>query len=239
MSVTKEYLYGATARIRPVEVIAIAEEVASTLRHDLRNKFAAIRNAVFYIERSLKKGESIDHDPRIGRFLELICEQLDAADGLLDQRAAMSAHAAAPEHIRLGACVDHALLRRNVPDGVQVRVELTDRTELTAPADELALAIDCLLDNAFEAVDASGAVTIRTKEDDQAVYLSIRDTGPGLTPEQRARAVTPFSSDKPGHVGLGLNIASRVASRLGGTLEVATVSDEGGARWILTIPKGH
>lgn len=65
---------------------APTEEMAPCLRHDLRNKFAAIRNAVFYIERSLTRSQTIDHDPRVARFLQLVCEQLDAADALLEER---------------------------------------------------------------------------------------------------------------------------------------------------------
>jgi hypothetical protein len=64
-----------------------AEKVASVLRHNLRNKFSSILNAVSYIERSLEKMELLGRDPRIARFFELIGKELEAADGLLDQRA--------------------------------------------------------------------------------------------------------------------------------------------------------
>ena len=64
-----------------------AERAASSLRHDLRNKFSSILNAVTYVERSLEKMDLLGRDPRIARFFELIGKELEAADGLLDQRA--------------------------------------------------------------------------------------------------------------------------------------------------------
>jgi signal transduction histidine kinase len=229
---------GARPRLAPVEAVAIAEEVASSLRHDLRNKFAAIRNAVYYIERSLTKSQMIAHDPRIARFLELVCEQLNAADGLLDQRGRNEALLqTAVEPIRLGACVKAALVRRVVPAGISVLTDLADQSEVQANSDEVMLAIDCLLDNAFEAVGLSGTVTVKTAEDPSVVRLLVEDTGPGMTEARRARALVPFSSEKPGHLGLGLNIAARIAGRLGGTLDLSDPIASGGTAWLLTIPK--
>jgi signal transduction histidine kinase len=228
----------AAPRVAPVEAIAIAEEVASSLRHDLRNKFAAIRNAVYYIERSLTKSQTIAHDPRVARFLELVCEQLNAADGLLDQRGRRETLVQTViQPIRLGACVQVALARRVVPEGISLVTDLTDQSDVHASTDEVILAIDCLLDNAIEAVAGSGAITVRTEEDAAVVRLLVEDTGPGMTEEQRARALVPFSSEKPGHLGLGLNIAARIAGRFGGTLELSDQVAPCGTVWIFTVPK--
>ena len=53
------------------------------------------------------------------------------------------------------------------------------------------------------------------------VVLSVSDTGPGIPPEQRERIFRPFWSGHGGHgggTGLGLTIASELASALGGRL---------------------
>jgi signal transduction histidine kinase len=229
---------GSRSRAAPVEAVAIAEEVVSSFRHDLRNKLSAIRNAVYYIERSLTKSQTIDHDPRVARFLELVREQLSAADDLLDQRSRSEALLkTVTEPIRLGACVQAALARRVVPEGVSVHTDLADQSEFFASSDELVLAIDCLLDNAFEAVGRSGAVTLRTDEDPALVRLLVEDTGPGMTEEQRARALVPFASDKPGHLGIGLNIAARIAGRLGGSVESSDPPPPRGTAWVFTVSK--
>src|SRR5262245_44747019 len=97
-------------RLAAARAGAIADEFSSTLRHDLRNKFASIRNAVFYIQRSLGKSGQLETDPRVARFLTLICEQLESADWLLDQRALHRAlGASAVGQVRLGSCVQAAL----------------------------------------------------------------------------------------------------------------------------------
>ncbi|NRA35067.1 MAG: hypothetical protein HRU17_17195 [Polyangiaceae bacterium] len=59
------------------------EAQASELRHHLRNRFAAIRNAAFYIEQKTLGVEVLEQDPRIRRFFELISRQLEEADEVL------------------------------------------------------------------------------------------------------------------------------------------------------------
>jgi len=226
------------ARLGAVQAVAIADEVASTMRHDLRNKFASIRNAVFYIERSLNKNDLLDEDPRVGRFLELICEQLEAADALLDQR---SLHRAlmpvAVESVQLGTCARRAAASTTPPEDVRLEVSLKDHFAFSGSPEELTIAISCLLDNALEATAPSGVVKMTTDEDDEAVRLTIEDEGPGMTAEQYSRGLLPFSSEKPGHAGLGLNVASRVVSRMGGTLELANPGSGPGANLVLRVPK--
>jgi hypothetical protein len=73
-------------RRRKTESGVPAQSAASKLRHDLRNKFSSILNAVTYIERSLEKMQLLDRDPRIARFVTLVGEELEAADRLLDTR---------------------------------------------------------------------------------------------------------------------------------------------------------
>jgi signal transduction histidine kinase len=60
------------------------------------------------------------------------------------------------------------------------------------------------------------------------------DEGGGLAPDVQDRMLEPFFTTKPGHQGLGLSIARRIASRWGGTLEVASVP--GGVQATLRLP---
>jgi hypothetical protein len=65
------------------------------------------------------------------------------------------------------------------------------------------------------------------------VYL--RDHGPGLTEEVRARVFEPFFTTKPRGTGLGLAIARDLAERLGGRLNLEPAPG-GGTRACLRLP---
>jgi signal transduction histidine kinase len=73
---------------------------------------------------------------------------------------------------------------------------------------------------------------------DGLIRFSVRDDGPGLTPEQRARLFVPFErleqTEVNGH-GLGLSIARRIADKLGG--QVGVESEPGrGSIFYFTLP---
>jgi signal transduction histidine kinase len=114
---------------------------------------------------------------------------------------------------------------------------MKDRSAFPGSPEELTIAISCLLDNALEATAPFGVVKMTTDEDDEAAWLTIEDGGPGMTADQYSRGLLPFSTEKPGHAGLGLNVASRVVSRLGGTLELANPGSGSGANLVLRVPK--
>jgi hypothetical protein len=63
--------------------MARVERRAAILRHDLRNRFAAIRNAAFYLRRKVARTELWEEDPRMSRFFELIDGELAKADDTL------------------------------------------------------------------------------------------------------------------------------------------------------------
>jgi signal transduction histidine kinase len=94
-----------------------------------------------------------------------------------------------------------------------------------------------LVDNAVQAMDGAGTLTIRTSRDGDRVRVEIGDTGPGVPPQLRQRIFEPFFTTKPvGYgTGLGLDISYRiVVARHGGDLTVE--SSPGDTRFIVRLP---
>jgi signal transduction histidine kinase len=221
-----------------VESVAIAEEVASVLRHDLRNKFASMRNAVAYIERSLQKLDLLDRDLRILRFLKLIAEQLEASDRLLDQRGQHTElFSLGSELLCLDQCVLEAIARTAIPERVKLELGVMGQPTLQGNFDEVVLAVQCLLDNAVEASEPRGRIKVDVCEEEGEAVLRIADSGPGIAPEQRERVLTAFVGSKPGHAGLGLNIAARLAGLHGGRLMIGEARDLSGFEARLAFTK--
>lgn len=71
-----------------------------------------------------------------------------------------------------------------------------------------------IIDNAIDAMNGSGRIVLRTRQDGGNVVVEIEDTGPGIPPEMLPRIFEPFFTSKPqGHgTGLGLDTAWRIVS---------------------------
>jgi signal transduction histidine kinase len=69
-----------------------------------------------------------------------------------------------------------------------------------------------------------------------AVRVSVRDNGPGLNAEQRARIFDPFFTTKTKGTGLGMAIARRIVEAHGGVIAVGPATG-GGAEICITLPR--
>jgi len=94
-----------------------------------------------------------------------------------------------------------------------------------------------LIDNALQAMDGEGTLTIRTSRHDDSIEIEIGDTGPGIPAENLSRIYEPFFTTKPvgQGTGLGLDISWRiVVNKHHGDLSVT--SEPGDTRFRVRLP---
>jgi signal transduction histidine kinase len=87
-----------------------------------------------------------------------------------------------------------------------------------------------LLINALEAIEGTGAVTVRVLPADVPgsgarsragfAMVEVRDSGSGIRSDDLSQVFDPFYSTKVGGTGLGLAIVNRIVERHGGSVEI-------------------
>jgi signal transduction histidine kinase len=79
-----------------------------------------------------------------------------------------------------------------------------------------------LILNAFQAMDGTGCLTVKSGSGDGSVFAEIGDTGPGIPPEHLDQLFLPFFTTKPGEqgTGLGLYITRDIVADAGGSISV-------------------
>ncbi len=94
-----------------------------------------------------------------------------------------------------------------------------------------------ILDNAIDATDGTGTISIRTRRDEDAIVVEIEDNGHGIPPEDLACIFEPFFTTKPqgAGTGLGLDTAWRIVSEEHGGTIVAE-SEPGRTTFRVSIP---
>jgi two-component system nitrogen regulation sensor histidine kinase NtrY len=103
--------------------------------------------------------------------------------------------------------------------------------------DQMRRVIINLVDNAIEAMNRSGSITIETQHDRGAslVRLIVSDDGPGIPVAEREKLFMPYYSTKGRGSGLGLAIVRRIVAEHGGTIE-AGENVPRGTRFTVELP---
>ncbi|MDF2385642.1 sensor histidine kinase [Nostoc ellipsosporum NOK] len=93
-----------------------------------------------------------------------------------------------------------------------------------------------LLQNALDAIQGGkeARVLVQGASEGETVRLSVIDNGPGVDPEIADTLFSPFTSAKPGGLGLGLAIARDIAREFGGDI-VHAANPGGGAAFHLLL----
>jgi two-component system nitrogen regulation sensor histidine kinase NtrY len=94
-----------------------------------------------------------------------------------------------------------------------------------------------LVDNAIEAMNRSGVITLETQHDPGAslVRLIVTDDGPGIPPAEREKLFMPYYSTKRRGSGLGLAIVRRIVAEHGGTIEAGD-NEPRGTKFTIELP---
>ncbi len=173
----------------------------------------SITRAVHLCESTLAFGKAEEPSPTLTRLL-----LRDLVDEVIDSEAL--------------AVGDYDLsFDCNVPFSMMVR----------ADPEQLYRVLANLARNARQAIVATGkpgCISFSAREDADAWWFEVSDTGPGLPQKAKEHLFTPFQGGtRKGGTGLGLAISAELIRGHGGTLSLSA-SDGSGSCFTICLPKG-
>jgi two-component system sensor kinase FixL len=217
-------------------------EMAATLAHELNQPLAAISN---YLRGSRRLLEASD-DPRLATVQDALAKgaeqalragqiirrlrdfvtrgetekRLERLSKLIEEASALALVGARERGVRVEFTIDPNV-DMVIVDRVQVQQVLVN-----------------LLRNAMDAMqDAERrelTISIVPARDDM-VEVAVADTGPGISPEIKAKLFQPFVTSKAHGMGVGLSISRTIVESHGGSLW-AEPNEGGGAVFRFTLP---
>jgi signal transduction histidine kinase len=130
------------------------------------------------------------------------------------------------------------IMQHKLKRGVTVRREYaSDLPHIEAYASELNQVWTNIIDNAIDAMNGHGVITLRTHAENDHVIVEIVDDGPGIPQNNQSRIFEPFFTTKPPGqgTGLGLHISHDiVVNRHHGQLLVDSIP--GQTKFIVMLP---
>jgi len=220
-------------------------ESAASLVHEITQPIAAARNNA-HAARNFLDRQPPDLD-EVREALGCVVGDADRARDIIDRlRDHVKKAPPRKERFDLNAAINEVIvLARSAITEIEVSVR-THLTEGLAPVQgdrvQLQQVVLNLILNAVEAmssVEAGARELLISTEQSQTggsgVLVAVRDSGPGIVPEQLERVFEPFYTTKSRGIGMGLSICRSIIDAHGGRLWV-DVNSPRGALFQFTLP---
>jgi PAS domain S-box-containing protein len=224
-------------------------EVARRVAHEIKNPLTPIALSAERMHKLLNKMAETD-DPEVrrelresfGRSTQTIVGEVETLRRLVDEFAQLAQFPKAQlERGDLNDAVKEATaVFEGRIDDIQLKVDsaaslppvMIDREHIKR------LTVN-LIDNAAEALEGAlvKEIVVRTATADtpETVVLTVADSGPGISPQDKERLFLPYFSTKERGTGLGLAIVSRIVGEHGGTIRVED-NRPTGTQFIVELP---
>ena len=221
--------------------------LAASVAHEIGNPLNALHIHLQLMEREVKKLKPAAARGGLGsrqrgQVLSGGVETTDVADKLeqylsvakgeinrLDYIVTQFLQAIRPTPLQLKTVVLNEVVERTLellrPEldnrGITIKTKLARQLPAT-PIDptQVQQALVNLVKNAMQAMTRGGALTLQTGENQDAVWVSVADTGGGIPQEQINRIFEPFYTTKKKGTGLGLMIVQRIVRAHNGRIEL-------------------
>ncbi len=241
------------SRMKERDRLAALGSMAAGLAHEVKNPLGAIKGAAQLLE---EVGPASTDDPAAREFVGIILEEVDRLNRVVGSFLDYARpHAGNPIPLDLNAAVRRTvqILSSQIADGwVDVKQELVEPLPRTRmDPEKFRQVLMNLMQNAIQAMDGQGKITVSTSvrrsargrvaphdpsgpasrrslsDEAELVEVSIRDTGPGISPKVLRNLFIPFFTTKSKGTGLGLAISQSIVQNAGGTIEVHSQPGDG------------
>lgn len=217
------------------ERMSLIGRMASTILHDMKNPMSTIGGYAQII-----KMKEHDRDA-LNKYADIINKQVERFMGMTQD---LLSFAQGGEQMKVTTvnidpyikeCVDTIEVRYQ-ERGVELELDLDFKGEVRLDTSRFFRVIENIANNALDVLGEDGKLTIKTREVDTGVRISMIDNGSGMSEETRENAFKEFfTQGKKKGTGLGLAIVKRVVDDHDGIIHLE--SEEGvGTSFIIDLP---
>lgn len=209
------------------------QETLSTISHEIRNPLTIVYSTIQLIQ-------SQHPEVKTFKYWDSLCEDIVYMKHLLEELASYN-HSASLSITEFDSrnFMNHLALSF-ASHCAESPVEFSSRIDSNLPviqADSTKLreALLNLLSNARDAISQEGTITLDATYDDGFLFITIKDSGCGISAEELPHIFTPFASFKQGGTGLGLSITKNVLDAHNARIAVDSTLNSG-TTFTVTFP---
>ncbi|RYD02819.1 hypothetical protein N752_22660 [Desulforamulus aquiferis] len=223
--------------IQQQEKMAMLGQMASGIVHEIRNPLTTIKGFSQLIK-------PLAREAKLKEYVTLIEQEANEVNKVVtDFLTFARPHTPVLKQVSLNKLVlDMKMVIESQAflDGIELKFLLsTDEPRVMVDEQQIKQVLLNIVKNAIEAMEdtASPKLVISTgiKYQENQVFLSISDNGPGMSEETSRKIGTPFYTTKDKGTGLGLSICYQMIKEHQGRIQVTSESGEG-TTFIILLP---
>ncbi len=198
-----------------IERLSAMGELSARVAHDLRNPLGIIKNAVELIEISSEEITDEKLKKRIGMIKNAADRMLRQINDVLDF---VRTRPLQLEKKSLSIILESSF-KSSVPKSIKITKPENDLS-INCDVKQLEIVFSNILINAVQAMENSGEIKVRIKENENDVNIEIEDSGPGIPEDKIEQIFDPLFTTKSSGTGLGLVSCKNIIEQHKGTISV-------------------
>jgi two-component system NtrC family sensor kinase len=223
------------------EKMGVLGQLAAAVAHELNNPLSGVLSFSQILLKEMDPGLPYVEDLKNIEHAALRCKKIVEDLLAFSRKPETGRH----EPVGLHEVIEQSLsllLPKLEAKGTRVELDLpSSLPRLPIHPDPLHQILVNLIANAHDAIDRDGVLKLEARhakeKNRKYIFLSVQDTGPGISQKNMKRIFEPFFTTKgPGEgTGLGLSICQRLMESFGGSIEVSS-STAKGTTFLLKFP---
>jgi two-component system nitrogen regulation sensor histidine kinase NtrY len=226
--------------IERAQRMAAWREVARRIAHEVKNPLTPIQLSAQRLKKRYASKLGREDGQVFDECTNMIIDQVEGLRRLVNEFSSY-ARMPAPNLTRnsIKQIIEESLsLYKETQKDVQIVFHGSPNVpEMKVDSEQLKRGLINLMDNAMDAVDGKGEISVNLScdHDQQTVRIEVADNGKGIPPEYKQRIFEPYFSTKKHGTGLGLAIVSNIVSDHSGIIKVEDVKPRG-TKFIIELP---
>jgi signal transduction histidine kinase len=212
------------------------QRIAQQIAHEIKNPLTPMKLSLQHLLRQL---ENPKHQQLVNTVLRQI-ENLHQIANTFSDFAKRLEHRKplTKEPVRLSEILQEilALFSHHQTITMRLQNDIQNETFLEGNRADLQRAFLNLIQNAIQAIENEGTITVHLQEKEEHYLITIQDTGMGIPEEIRPHIFEPNFTTKSSGMGLGLAITKQIIEQHQGTITYETKVGHG-TSFIIALPK--
>ena len=218
------------------EVDKSRQEFVSNVSHELKTPLSSIK----VLSESLILQENVPEEV-YKEFLQDISSEIDRMTNIVNDLLALVKNDPNQSKLKITEIDINKMLRDIIKrlsplakeKGIELDFDAAKDVKIKGDEVKLSLAISNLIDNGIKYTPEGGSVSVKVDSDSKSCFISVKDTGVGISKEEQSRVFERFyrvdktRDRETGGTGLGLAITHSVIMLHNGSIKIESEENEG------------